>query len=193
MITEGEARQIIGVEGAGVLIDVVQGGWDAHLAEQAQRSRRTRANVVWDHMIEQAEGMLAPMDGVRAADHQNTRVYILRERMIMRFKKHDRGLLTRNYPTRAQQSLTAQGHFAALPDLDHVSCGYVLDAAEAGIERIVVVRRVADYVEWFIDLFDLAAGNLTPVTQLLPGLPGHEADVPQPSIVPIRRVQNDGE
>ena len=63
-----------------------------------------------------------------------------------------------------------------------MTCGYVLDRAEAGIERYVVTRPVRRRVEWVIDLRELAAGTLTPVQQVLPGIEGADQVAPLPSI-----------
>jgi hypothetical protein len=77
-----------------------------------------------------------------------------------------------------------------MPELAHVTCGYVLDKAEAGIEKFVVVRHVRGKPEWHIDLKDLAAGGLAPLQPILPGTGGPGELPPLPG---IRRREETGE
>lgn len=164
MLSEAVARKIIGVEGAEVILSIIDGAWSDHIAEGRLRKSWTRASIVWDYMEERAEAAFADADGVRQVTRQQRSMFVLRDRFLMRFKKHDRELQTHNYPTPAQQRVTGQGSFDDFPDLATVSCGYVLDQAEAGIESFVVANHIDG---WSIDLRELAAGELSPVTQLL--------------------------
>jgi hypothetical protein len=182
--SEAEARRVIGPAGAATLIDIISGGWQAYLDEgRLRRLRRTRAGIVWEGMIERADhDLLDNFDGVRKVNLPESAGYVLCERILLRFKKHDRTMRTTNVPTVVQRVLNRQGHFDDMPDLAHVTCGYVLDGAEAGIEKWIVARPVRRRNEWVIDLRDLAAGTLAPVQPILPGLDGGDQDAPLPSI-----------
>lgn len=193
MLSEGEARKIVGVEGAKRLIEIVEGAWQDHLDEGRRRGLRARASIVWDHMIRRAdEALVEGMEGVRRTELQGSAGYVLRERMLLRFKKHSRALATRNYPTRTQIRLNGQGFLDGMPQLAHVTCGYILDKVEAGIEKIILVRTVAGQIEWFIDLRELATGVLAPVTPILPSLPGSGAAeiAALPSIARVARKED---
>ncbi len=61
---EAEARQILNLR-AKVLVDVVEKGWAAMVAEERTRSRRARAGIVYDYMVAEAQSTLAPLAGVR--------------------------------------------------------------------------------------------------------------------------------
>jgi hypothetical protein len=193
--SEAEVRQIIGTEGAEAFIGVISGGWGAYLDERRVRSRRTRANVVWDNMVEVADrDLVAHFDGVHRVDIHGSAAYVLSDRLLLRFKKHDRKMRTSNVLTAVQGALWRQGYLDGMPDLAHVTCGYVLDKAEAGIEKFVVVRATARQrkPEWIIDLAELAAGKVTPVQPVLPGIDGQADEVaPLPSI--RRRRAEDSE
>lgn len=92
------------------------------------------------------------------------------DRLALRLKKLDRELLTRNVVTNHQQTLAVQGTLDGIHAPCLVSAGYVLDEAQADIERIVVVRRVRGIREWWIDLREMAAGGgVEPITPILPG------------------------
>lgn len=171
--SETEVRRIIGADGAEALVGVISGGWQGYLDERRVRSRRTRANVVWDNMVERADKeLVGHFNGVRRVDVHGSAAYVLNDRLLLRFKKHDRKMRTSNIMTAVQSSLWRQGYLDGMPDLAHVTCGYILDKAEAGIEKFVVVRATASKrkPEWYIDLADLAAGNLAPVQPVIPGI-----------------------
>jgi hypothetical protein len=189
--SEAEVRQIIGADGAATLIDIISGAWQAYLDEGAVRRRRTRAGIVWEGMIKRADrDLLTQFDGVRKVELPDSAAYVLRERIVLRFKKHDRKMRTTNVPTLVQRVLARQGYFEGMPELAHVTCGYVLDKAEAGVEKWVVTRPVRRRTEWVIDLRELAAGTLAPMQPMLPGIEGTDQAAPLPSI--RRRAEAEG-
>ena len=181
--SEAEARQVIGVQGAATLIEIISGAWKDYLDEGRVRRRRTRAGIVWEAMIERADrDLVGKFDGVRKVDLPESAAYVLCERILLRFKKHDRKMRTTNVGTLVQRAVAHQGYFDGMPDLAHVTCGYVPDKAEAGIENWIVTRTVRRRNEWVIDLRDLAAGMLAPVQPILPGMDGNDQIAPLPSI-----------
>jgi hypothetical protein len=162
MVNEGMVRHVIGVMGARALLDITTRGWEDYLNEDIERFHRsTRAHIVWDYMIKRCEESLLPMAGVERVERHQRPSYALRGLLALRPKMHDRDLLTRNYPTPAQRGVKRTSLFAEF-DQQNIMFGYKLDAAEAGIEQCVITSP-AD--EWVIDLDDLAAGNLAPITQ----------------------------
>lgn len=191
MISEAEAREIIGMEGAAVLDGIIRGAWQDHVGEGRPRHVRTRASVVWDYMISRAEDQLVGMEGVRRAETYGVPAYVLRDRMALRFKKHNRELFTSNVPTGHQQRLADRGYLDGLPGVAYVSCGYILDRAQAGVEHTVVVRKVMGVVEWSIALVDLAGGQMQPTTPIMPyPSTGDSEEPPLPGIA-IRRPREE--
>lgn len=191
--SEAEVRQIIGPDGARTLIDIISGGWQAYLDEGRVRRRRTRAGIVWEAMIDLADrDLVTQFDGVRKVELPDSAAYVLRDRILLRFKKHDQKLRTTNVKTAVQRALARQGYLDDMPDLAHVTCGYVLDKAEAGIEKWIIVRSVGRRTEWVIDLTELAAGTLAPTQPLLPGFEAAEEIAPLPSIRRRAEAEEDG-
>jgi hypothetical protein len=187
--TEAEVRQIVGPDGASALVGIVRGGWKDYLAEERIRTRSGRAMIVWEYMVARASVELADaFDGVRPVNVGGMPAFVLRERILVRFKKHDRMLRTSNVQTKAQTAVARQGYFDGMPGLAYVTCGYVLDKAEAGIERCVIVRS-RHGSKWSIDLRELAAGQLAPVQPILPGTEQAHELAPLPSIA--RRAKDD--
>lgn len=178
MISEAVVRRVIGVQGAEALVTITERAWQDYVDEDILRFHRsTRANIVWDYMVQRSDDVLTEMDGVQRVERHGRPMYVLRERLILRPKLHTRETTTRNYPTAPQLAAQRSGLF---PEHDHdvISFGYRLDSAEAGIEQHVVTSP-AD--SWVIDVQELADGELTPVTSLLTGM---EEDLT--AIEPIR-------
>jgi hypothetical protein len=189
--TEAEVRSIIGPTGAAGLIDVISDGWQDYVAEGKVRSRSTRAGIVWDGMIMHADSDMAPnFVGMHRVTVRGSAAYVLRDRILLRFKMHQSNLRTSNIPTAVQRMLLVQGYLDGMPELAHVTCGYVLDKAQAGIEKFVVVRHVRAKPEWHIDLKDLASGGLAPMQPIIPGTGGPDDLAPLPG---IRRRDEAGE
>jgi hypothetical protein len=181
MVSEAAVRRVIGVEGAEILVNIIEGAWGDYVAEGVTRYHRsTRANVVWDYMAKRCDDMLPEMEGVHRTERHGRPLFVLRERFIVRPKMHT-DANTRNNPTVAQIAVQTLGHF---PDLSHavVSFGYELDKAGAGISDYIVTSPVAP---WVINLEELATGQLNPVTPMLPGFEEEDLD----AIVPIHRRQ----
>ena len=182
MVTEAEARKIIGKDGAQTLVEIIEGAWQDHVDEDRRRSPSTRASIVWDYMTQRADGDLVDgFEGVDRIERHERPLYVLQNRLILGFKKHTGEMLTRNYPTASQQALNEQGAFDGLP-WPHVSCGYVLDKADAGIDQLLVVRRVGKKVEWFIPLRELADGVIEPLAPILWGPTAGDSLAELPSI-----------
>lgn len=164
MLSEAMVRHVLGSEGAEALIGIIQGAWDDFRGEGIRRMHRTtRANIVWDYMAQRSEVAFAAADGVTAVWVEERPIYVVRDCFAMRPKMHSRDILTRNYPTATQQRVDQTGLLGDL-EVPLVAFGYVLDAAEAGIEQCVITPSGDD---WVIDLDDLAAGTIAPVKAML--------------------------
>jgi hypothetical protein len=182
--SEAEARSILAKDGrVDRLIEIVEGAWKAHVAEKRARHKRTRASIVWEYMIGEADLQLAGLNGVRRTVVAGTPMWAIDDQLILRFKKHDRERLTRNIPTDLQRTMQSQRPIPGLPpEAVHVSCGYMLDLAEAGIEQILTTKRMGGYIEWWIDMHELASGVLAPRTPALPLSPSEGTVAPLPGI-----------
>jgi len=166
---EGEARQVLAGERAEALVGVIEGAWAAMVAEGRPRRKRTRASIVNDHMALLADERLLPLDGVHKIERCGIPMYVFDERAVVRFKKHDSGLLTSNIPTRHQQALAIQEVMEGLPpEAVYLIAGYQLDRAEADILTVVLTKAIGTHkIEWSIDLRELAAGVVAPNIETL--------------------------
>lgn len=162
MLSEAMIRHVVGRDGAQALIDVIEGAWGDHIAENRFRLHRsTRAHIVWDYMAQRAMEAFEGAEGVTCIMRSGRPNLVFRDLFTMRPKMHDREANTRNYPTARQMALANTGILNDMP-LPHATFGYILDAAEAGVGQCLI-RSAVDDDEWVIDLYDLAAGNIAPV------------------------------
>lgn len=193
MLDEAQARQIIGQDGAAVLVDVIEGGWKDHVQEGVPRHSTTRANVVWDYMVKRADVDLAAMEGVTRVERYGRPVYVLRDLLMLRFKLLHNDLGASNVSTRRVREAEQHGMFDDLA-LPHLTCGYVLDRAEAGITSVLAVRHVQGAVDWAIDLRELATGEMQPATPIIPNFPPVPGVVraPLPGIARSRKKDEQG-
>ncbi len=193
---EAQARFILAGERADRLVEVVRSAWKSHIAEKRVRSDRTRANIVWDYMVENADTLIEPLPGVerrivRYLPGPDWPLYIFDGHLGVRFKKHTgNALTTANHQSAQQDRVAAQGQLDGVFTGTIVSCGYKLDLAQADIERVVVTKWINDLREWYIDLEELAAGMTQPAAPVLPlpdtgtggislpgiVMPGHEGE-----------------
>ncbi len=180
MLSEAMVRHVVGQEGAHALVEITEGAWSDYLKEDRIRYHRsTQASVVWDYMALRGDDRLR-IDGVRRELRQERPLYVLRDALVLRPKKHGRDSLTRNYPTSAQKNVLRTGFFEELP-YPHIMFGYKLDRAEAGIEQVILTSP-AD--SWIIDLGRLADGEVTPTAAMF-DMPDY--DEPWRQIAPIGR------
>lgn len=84
------------------IVAVVRGAWDDWRASPyvwVWRCKRSRANFVWEQIIERAHLAFDSSSGVRIIDGQETYKSLVEDRVLFRFKKGDEAGLTANVPT----------------------------------------------------------------------------------------------
>lgn len=136
------------------LFKIVHGAWQDWLqSSEVGRARfpRTRANIVWDLMIDRALEVLPSKPGVRFIYHPQTVSFIVDDKVLFRFKKGDEKGLSRNFPTQLALAFhdhnTNIGLFGPL-ELLRVQVVYILDKLKTSIEDVLVVARNRNKVVW---------------------------------------------
>lgn len=185
-LSEAEVRSILGKGArAQALLDAIEGGWQRHRQERRRRSDRARANVVYDYMAEIADERLATLPDVRGVKVRGLKLYVCDDTLALRLKKLDRELRPSNIPTRQQRRIERQLNIRGLPPITFLTCGYMLDLASAGVEHVFAVKHINRQREFHIDLRELARGELSPTSPILPfgPTPGEEGPA-LPKIMP---------
>jgi hypothetical protein len=146
-----------------LLAQALQAGWQAWerlLTSDVAGplSRSARARVVYDHATATAEHLFGPVPGVLTGRHHGLLILDF-GRVLVRFKKLDSSLRARGIPTEQQQMFAGQEHvlgrpvqLTLFPAAPMLIAGYVLDALESNMQRMVLVLSVHDHVVWELPL-----------------------------------------
>ena len=147
----GEHRQSI--------VDIVLGAWDdwrnsKHLG--VWRTKRGRANFVWEQIIDRAHFVFDGSKSVIIRKSGETFLFLVDGQVCFRFKKADHVGLSANIPT--QLALAFHNHQLDLPglhDLHRVEIVYQLNFLETEIFDVLIVGRDNDVVAWTHSLLDI--------------------------------------
>jgi hypothetical protein len=141
--------------------------WDKLKAETALAvpvKPRTRANLVYDYAVAEAWRLLDGREGLTLTDQRGFLLVTIDERLLLRFKKYRKGLMTSGIATgQAQlfafQQLTLDG----MPPMTNIVAGYVLDEFQREIARVAITCRVGSRLIWAIDIPRPDAGVVIPI------------------------------
>lgn len=150
----------------------VRGAWDTYQSQyspalRARHSALSRAALVHDEMVLQAE---KEFEGrANAATQRVQRMFVLSfgSNIVIRFKKFDEKFRVSNIPTQQSESFINQQF--ELPGVDRATklhAGYRLNSLETALEGVYLVCPQGNGHEWILDLDDLqGAGNIVPFPQ----------------------------
>ena len=158
------------------IVTAVHGAWDDWLNSPhlgVWRCKRSRANFVWEQIIERAHLAFDGSPGVRIINGHETFKFLLDDQVLFRFKKGSEAGLSVNVPT--QLALAFHNHnqdLLGLADVHRVEVVYQLNWLETEIFDVIVVGRDEDVVVWSYGLLDSAAA-IVPLPMPAPsdGLP----------------------
>ena len=144
------------------ILAAVLGAWDDWLTSPhpgVWRCKRSRANFVWEQIIERAHLAFDGSPSVHIIDGHETFKFLVDNRVLFRFKKGDEAGLSVNVPT--QLALAFHDHdqdLLGLPEVQRVDVVYQLNQLETEIVAVIIVARDEDAVAWSYSLLDSAAG-----------------------------------
>ena len=165
------------------IVAAVLGGWDDWMKSPfpgVWRRRRSRANFVWEQIIDRAHRTLDRSPDVYIVDAHETYQFLIEDQVLFRFKKGDDAGLSVNVPT--PLALAFHDHdqnLFGLPDVHRVEVVYQLNWLETEIRDVRLVGRDEGAVAWSYSLLDTAKAVVA-----LP-IPESSRDVPS---LPARRL-----
>ena len=171
------------------VVSAIRAAWEDWLASDFNgvwRCKRSRANFVWEQIIERANTALLDHDAVHLIDGHETMKFPVRDVVLFRFKKADETGRSSNVAT--QLALAFHDHeqdLFGLPEVQRVEVVYKLNRLETQIDDICVVARNGDQVVWEYSLLD--AGE---ATVPLP-VPEPKPERPAASIVKLKGAADD--
>lgn len=171
------------------IVASIHEAWDDWMASDhvgVWRCKRSRANFVWEQIVERAHTALSDHNTVHVIDGHETMKFLVQDAVLFRFKKADDSGRSANVAT--QLALAFHDHeqnLFGLPEVLRVEVVYKLNRLETSIQDICVVARDGDQVAWEYSLLD--ADN---VVEPLP-MPAPEPDRRAAKIVKLKGVTDE--
>lgn len=140
------------------IVEVVQAAWNDWLESDflgVWRCKRSRANFVWEQIIDRAYKALSEREKVHIIEASETIKFLIDDQVLFRFKKADESGRTANVAT--QMALAFHNHDQDLfgfAQIQRVEVVYKLNKLETAIKDICVVARDGDHVVWEYSLLD---------------------------------------
>lgn len=157
------------------LVELARDAWKAWMDSPyvgRWRCGRSRANFVWEEIVDRALAFFESNSDVYAFKEQQTYQFLVREQVLFRFKKGDDHGLSANYPT--QHALDFHDHdvnIFGLPEIQRVEVVYKLNKLETMIDDLLVVARDGDRVLWAYSLMEGDEGVMPLPIPLSPATP----------------------
>ena len=186
--SEATVRPILDEIRASV-VSAVHDAWKDWLTSEFNgvwRCKRSRANFVWEQIIERANSVLLEHGAVHVIDGHETMKFLVRDTVLFRFKKADETGRSSNVAT--QMALAFHDHdqnLFDLPEVQRVEVVYKLNRLETQIDDICVVARMGDQIAWEYSLLD-AGEAVVPLP-----LPDPKPERPAASIVKLKGTADD--
>jgi len=171
------------------VVSAIREAWEDWLASDFNgvwRCKRSRANFVWEQIVERANNALLDHDAVHVIDGHETMKFLVRDIVLFRFKKADETGRSSNVAT--QLALAFHDHeqdLIGLPEVQRVEVVYKLNRLETQIDDICVVARNGDQIAWEYSLLDAGEAAVP-----LP-LPEAKPERPAASIVKLKGAADD--
>lgn len=171
------------------IVSAIREAWEDWLASDRNgvwRYKRSRANFVWEQIIERANNALLGDDAVHVIDGHETMKFLVRDTVLFRFKKADETGRSSNVAT--QLALAFHDHdedLFGLPEVQRVEVVYKLNRLETQVDDICVVARNGDQIAWEYSLLDAGEAAVA-----LP-FPEPKPERPAASIVKLKGAADD--
>ncbi len=134
------------------IVGAVHDAWKEWVSSNVaadMQHKRVRADNIWNQFLAHCKRRLDSHPDVRFELFNGMVVLIFHDRILVRFKKGDGRLLSRN--SRTQSAL--EFHDCTIDmfgGVGRLECVYVLNREETEIERVVIVQRHKNQILWAI-------------------------------------------
>jgi hypothetical protein len=148
----------------------------ANPAETAGLSSTARARFIHDRTVQRLAVVEAAgtCTGLRLIKIRGLYVVVLQDKLMLKLKKLDVSLRSRNIPTMQTQAFATQTSLLGngFGTVTNAVSGYVLDPLGSDIDRIVVVCWDDDQKQWEVELLDSGEGGTVVTIPAAPAPPG---------------------
>ena len=169
--SEETVRRVLSINDRGIsLRRVVEKAWLATKNNYPDRAwwrrKSTQAHLVWEHCVNFAIEAFENDEGVQTVNHHDTVSFVVDDTVLLRFKKADIKLQTKNYPTLLatlfhEHEIDLFGH----EGFHRVEVAHVFDRFGTEVYWIGIVARAKGQLLWH---FELGAGGAAVETLPLP-------------------------
>jgi hypothetical protein len=166
---QSEVEPIIGAfaDRLRAVLDRAMEDWLANPDRSRYRYGRTRANIIFEHIIRHA---LVEFDGdgaetVKALVEAQSVKFLFRDSVLARFKKGNAKGVGSNIETGAFLNFVEpQGSFAGLPDIHRIEIVYQLNFLGTDYAEVAVVARDRNTRVWAYPLTARPTADIIPLT-----------------------------
>lgn len=117
-----------------------------HLVEH---DARASASCIYSHMVAEAERRFGDRAGLVPKDLSGLKVWLFKDKAVIRWKKHDEDGRSRNYPTKQTRAFDRGDPLLDLPSpAVRLSVGYFLDPTATELIRVQVAKPVGKRIGW---------------------------------------------
>lgn len=125
-----------------------------------KHSARTRANILYDHMVDSARLKFDGMSEISLIDINGSFLISIGNMLIIRFKKLDNEMKSRNYPTQQALAFMDQLTLPGIPVAARLIVGYQLNELQTNIKSILVTCPNGSQIDWHSELKGETSENL---------------------------------
>lgn len=151
-------KSVLAVGGRGSIIRrAVDDAWQSFHEKYPERAwwrrKSTRAALLWEHSVQNAIAGLEGDVGCKPIPHDDTVSFVFDQSVLVRFKKADIELRTRNYPTFLSNLFHShEEDLFGFNGLHRVEAVYVLNQYQTSIDWCGIVARNHKKVLWQAEL-----------------------------------------
>jgi len=176
---------------------IVRDAWASLMAYPKEKlmvlDSTARANIVSCEMRFRATAYFEGL-GVPVHHHNRALLFVLGDRLALRFKKLDDELHSKNIPTQQVAAFRGQMPLMGIGDVSFIDVGYVLDRDQVNVERICAVCPNGEENFWEYDL--MSGTDVTKVQNLFAATDFEELESEvrgKPDVLHRRREGGEGE
>ena len=170
---EFEVRRLLGPREP-VIIRIALDAWARwwRNSERTQLYRRSRACLIHNYMMMDANTAFLADRGIHIIPGQETSYFLVEDRLLFRFKKGDDRGLSSNIETQASLAfIEPETPLIELPDVARVDVAYIVNPLETLIQSLLVVARDGDRPLWSYSIYPRAESDTVTTLPVQPKAP----------------------
>lgn len=134
--------------------------------------KRTRANIINDYMLHNAQELLLDIPGIRWGRRGNSFYFLIQDKFKLKFKMFDKNLRSKNIPTRQSLAFVNQQDGLLFPDLPdpvtNIIAGYKWNPLQTDHNGIYIVCPHGFINAWVLELTSEKAAPQEVIPQVIP-------------------------